>query len=148
MHSSFVTHRKSQLAPLFKKYQLGEHLSKAAFKTLIRWNNVSSDRSKNEDGGLTIGKAKQTWAIPELYTLMANKLQFNAPTSLAQRTAIVASLMYANLLSDDFNSRMEKLTKNIPRCSFGEGGKPGHPGSRAPVKGYARTFNKVRLQKK
>ena len=80
---------------------------------------------------------------------MHEKLDFEDPVSMAQRIAIAANLIYAELLSESFNVDMEKLAnkihKDIPGggCTIGEGGEPGKPGSRAPTKGYSRSFNKV-----
>lgn len=74
---------------------------------------------------------------------MEEELDFDSPTSMAQRVAIVASLMYAELLSESAHSEMEELANRIPGCRIGGGGKPGTPGTRAPTKGYARSFNKV-----
>jgi hypothetical protein len=121
---------QNRLAKLYNQFHLEDHLSKENVEELVFKHQVLKEREEN---GMDTTKASQEWAIPELYQVMAKELSFDVPTSMAQRVSLIATLMYSNLLRDDFNTSMETIADKIPGCDF----------AGAPVKGYSRAFNKI-----
>lgn len=146
---------EARLKPLYTSHDLGKHFSAESFPKMIQWHPVRTkvyDKVKgkdlSEDEVESAMKVSQTWAIPELYTLMHNELDIDwEKDPFPQRVSLVAHLMYSHLLADLFNEKMEKLASQIPDVTFGDGDpkevKKDPKTARAPTKGYSRSFNKI-----
>ena len=156
-----------RLKPLFDNFDLHAQFSPDKMETIVAFHKVyARERKKFEqlpkaiqEKNVNYLKARQTWAMPKLFQLMEKKLNWKDPVAFAERTALLAMLMFSKLLESGFTTIMQGLAARVQiaaEAKIPKNGKDGDNGDgddaakvglcsfeSAPVKGYARGYNKI-----